>query len=126
MSGGSPGVSLDVRSLAISAKSIHAPAAWMLIQYLTSPSTEITRMLTTGDLPAVKAAYTTAIFTRYPLLKVMKSVIDSAAVRSPTASYGLVTARLQTALAKALANKVSASTALLAVGGEIATLAGNR
>lgn len=113
-SGGTPQASLGGDDLAINAKSTHQAAAWKLIQFLTSPSVQITRAISAGDPPSVQAAYNDALFSKAPFYKQEQLVFKYATPRPVSPVYTQISAQLQTMISTVLSGQSSPSAALAA------------
>jgi multiple sugar transport system substrate-binding protein len=118
--GGTPGAALGGEMLAINAKTTHTAAAWKLMQYLTSPSVEVARAIATGDPPSLPSAYTSALYSKAPYFKAVKTLNGYAQPRPVTPNYLQVSSDLQTALSSVFANQSSASSALTSAASQIA------
>jgi multiple sugar transport system substrate-binding protein len=115
--GGTPGAALGGEMLAINAKTAHSAAAWKLIQYLTSPSVEITRAIVTGDPPSLPGAYTSALYAKAPYFQAVKTLNNYAQPRPVNPNYLTVSNDLQVLLSQVYATpSSSAASAALAAG----------
>jgi multiple sugar transport system substrate-binding protein len=115
-SGGTPQASLGGDDLVINAKSTHQAAAWKLIQFLTSPSVQITRAINAGDPPSVQSAYTSALFSKAPYYQQEKVVFKYATPRPVTPVYTQISSQLQTMISSVLSGQETASAGLAATG----------
>jgi multiple sugar transport system substrate-binding protein len=120
--GGSPGSALGGEMLAINAKSTHSPAAYKLIEYLTSAPVQTARAEATGDPPSLPAAYTPALFAKAPYFKQVKTLNQFAQPRPVSPSYLQISTYLQSALSSVYANSSSPSGALSTAASQIKTL----
>ena len=120
--GGSPGAALGGEMLAINAKSTHSPAAYKLIEYLTSAPVQTARAEATGDPPSLPAAYTPALFAKAPYFKQVKTLNEFAQPRPVSPSYLQISTYLQSALSSVYANASSPSGALSTAASQIKTL----
>jgi multiple sugar transport system substrate-binding protein len=119
--GGTPGSALGGEMLAINAKTAHAQAAWKLIQYLTSPSVEISRAIATGDPPSLPSAYNSALLSAAPYFAAVKTLNNYSAPRPVNPNYLAVSADLQTLFSGVYANS-SANAASQAFASQAATI----
>ena len=108
--------------LAINAKSSHAAAAYMLIEYLTSAAVQTARAEATGDPPSLPSAYTPALFAKAPYFKQVKTLNQYAQPRPVSPSYLQISTYLQSALSSVYANSSSPSSALGTAASQIKTL----
>jgi multiple sugar transport system substrate-binding protein len=120
--GGTPGAALGGEMLAINAKSTHSAAAWKLIQYLTSPSVEISRAEATGDPPSLPSAYTAALYKKAPYFKQVKVLNGYAQPRPVSPNYLQISTDLQDAFSAVFSNSTSASSALSSAASQIKAL----
>lgn len=110
--GGTPGAALGGEMLAINAKTAHAAAAWKLIQYLTSPSVETARAEATGDPPSLPSAYTSALYSKAPYFKAVKTLNKYATPRPVSPNYLQISSDLQNMFSSVYANSASPAKAL--------------
>jgi multiple sugar transport system substrate-binding protein len=123
-SGGTPGSALGGEMLAINAKSAHVPAAWKLIQYLTSPSVEITRAEATGDPPSLPSAYTSALYAKAPYFRAVKALNTYAQPRPVSPQYLQISSDLQDMLSGVFANQTQPGAALSSAAATVKSQAG--
>jgi len=118
------GSALGGEMLAINAKSTHKAAAWKLIQYLTSPKTEITRALATGDPPSRPSAYTSALYSKAPYFREVKVLAADAQPRPVSPKYPQISSDLQDMLSSVFANLTTPQKALAKAASQVKSLAG--
>jgi multiple sugar transport system substrate-binding protein len=123
--GGGPGAALGGKMLAINAKSIHAAAAWKLIQYLTSEPVQIERAVASGDRPSLPAAYTPALDAKAPWFPQVKTLNKYAAPRPIDPNYLQASATLQDAISSVYASSTSPTTALRSAAATIKSGSGS-
>jgi multiple sugar transport system substrate-binding protein len=120
---GSPQASLGGDDLAINAHSTHQAAAWKLIQFLTSDSTQITRAISAGDPPSVQSAYSATLFAKAPYYKQEQAVFKYATPRPVTPVYPQISSELQTMISSVLSGQQAPSAALSATAPTVKQLA---
>jgi multiple sugar transport system substrate-binding protein len=111
-SGGTPGSALGGEMLAINSKSKHQAAAWKLIQYLTSPSVEVTRAVATGDPPSLPSAYNESLYAKAPYFKDVKVLNSYSQPRPVSPAYLQISSDLQSMLSSVFSNTTAADKAL--------------
>ena len=122
-SSGSPQASLGGDDLAVNAHSTHQAAAWKLIQFLTSDSTQITRAISAGDPPSVQSAYNSTLFAKAPYYKQEQAVFKYATPRPVTPVYPQISSELQTMISSVLSGQQTPSSALSATAPTVKQLA---
>ncbi|MHB1537827.1 MAG: extracellular solute-binding protein [Solirubrobacteraceae bacterium] len=120
--GGKPGAALGGEMLGINAKSTHSAAAYKLIEYLTTPSVQVTRALASGDPPSLPAAYTEALYEKAPVFKAVKTLNGYAQPRPVSPKYLQISEYLQDAFSSVFANSATPSSALKEAGERVKTL----
>jgi multiple sugar transport system substrate-binding protein len=120
---GSPQASLGGDDLAVNAHSTHQAAAWKLIQFLTSDSTQITRAISAGDPPSVQSAYNATLFAKAPYYKQEQAVFKYATPRPVTPVYPQISSELQTMISSVLSGQQAPSSALSATAPTVKQLA---
>ena len=119
---GTPQASLGGDDLAVNSKSTHQPAAWELIQYLTSDSAQITRAINAGDPPSVKSAYTSQLYAAAPYYKQEQVVYAAATPRPVTPVYPSISSQLQTMISSVLTGQATPQAALSTTAPTVAQL----
>jgi trehalose/maltose transport system substrate-binding protein len=119
---GEPGAALGGEMLAINAKSSHSPAAYKLIEFLTSPQVEVKRAIATGDPPSLPSAYTAELYEQAPVFKQVKTLNMHAQPRPVSPEYLKISEYLQNAFSSVYANSSSPSDALSSAASQIEAL----
>jgi multiple sugar transport system substrate-binding protein len=112
--GGAPTATLGGASLAINARSQHADAAWLLVEYLTSPEQMIERARLAGQYPPRPALYRSgALDGALPIDPASAlAVMERAMARPSTPAYAQLSAGLQVHLHRALGGQESVDGAI--------------
>lgn len=116
---GTPEAALGGNMLAINARSQNPDAAWKFIEFLTNRRAQVARALKAGDPPAVKSAYTKALFAKAPWFKQERQVFRYATPRPVTPNYPKISDALQTMLSSVLTNQESPQQGLSSAAGQI-------
>jgi len=122
-SGGPAQSSLGGDDLAINAKSPHQAAAWKFIQFLTSPSVELTRAIAVGDPPSLTGDYTSALLSKAPYFGQEEAVYKAAVARPVTPVYTEISSDLQSMISSVLSGQETAAAGLTATAPDVAGLA---
>lgn len=120
--GGRPGVALGGEMLAISARSRHAAAAYRLIEYLTSAEVQRARAEAIYTPPALRAAYTGALYTRRPLLRRIEELNEDAQPGLLSPQYPQIADAISSALAEVLGHGAPAGRELKLAATQIRAL----
>lgn len=120
--GGRPGASAGGDMLAIAARSKHAVEAYKLIQFLTSQPVEVARAQSTYAAPSLRAAYSAALYAKWPVFKQVRVLAEDAEPGLVSPAYSQVAKSLTEAITSVLGNKASASTALKRAASQIDAL----
>jgi multiple sugar transport system substrate-binding protein len=109
-------------ALVINAHSSHVAADAEFIGWLLSPGQQIDRAITSGDPPSVRAAYTSALFSKAPYFQADEQVFKAGVPRLVSANYLQISADIQDMLSSVLANQASPAQALQATAQQLAKL----
>lgn len=110
--GGKPTASLGGDMLVINRNTRYPQQAWELVQYLTSAGVMTQRALISGDPPARRDAYTSALLSKAPWFKSEEAVFNDATPRPVTPLYPRISAKIQTALSAVYSGQMSPRQAL--------------
>ena len=119
---GHPAASLGGDDLVINKASQNQAADWKFIEYLEQPQVQAARMVTAGDAPAVRAAYTPALAKAVPYLSEAEKVFAVTAARPVSPVYPQISLDLQTMLSSVLTNQTSAKAGLAQTAPVVAKL----
>ncbi len=84
---GMPAAALGGADLVINANTTHAADAWKLVQYLSSEPAQLARAVAAGDPPALRSAYTPALFALAPYFRQERKVFAAATPRPVLPGY---------------------------------------
>ena len=119
--GGVPTATLGGAALAINARSTDPDAAWLLVEYLTSPEQMVERARLAGLYPPEPALYRSgALDGALPIRpEDALAVIEHATARPSTPVYAELSAGLQVNLHRALGGQVTVERAVAAAAGDV-------
>jgi multiple sugar transport system substrate-binding protein len=109
-------------ALVINSHSTHIAADAEFIQWLLTPGQQITRAIASGDPPSVKAAYTSALFSKAPYFQTDQQVFKAGVPRLVSANYLQISSDIQDMLSSVLANQASPAQALQTTAQKLAKL----
>lgn len=119
--GGEPTAALGGASLGINARTQHADAAWLLVEYLTSPEQMIERARIAGQYPPRPALYRSgALAGVLPIDPAdALAVMERAVARPITPAYAELSAGLQVYLHRALGGQESVDAAIASAAAHV-------
>ena len=121
--GKSSGACLGGWGLGISKTSKHPDAAWQVIEFFSSESSQRKYVLQTGYVPSRRALFNDPqIVSKYDYYPQLLEVVESSALRPPIAQYAQASDILQRYLSSALTQKMTPDRAMKAAATETRTL----